>query len=170
MPGYIRMPFLLNFWVFICAIFPKGFVHVSQPSLLCQPEKSFEYSAWEACLLHVNDLGRVRKRTASLPLDGQCFLLFISCAHVKIWNVCSSTWAVSVSYMISLSLSDMCFHLSPSPLRPFSPIQPLIYTPSHTFAREWSGATPPPSPLAQCWWRDSHGRDPSVCYDPLRST
>lgn len=147
MPGYIRMPFLLNFWVFICAIFPKGFVHVSQPSLLCQPEKSFEYSAWEACLLHVNDLGRVRKRTASLPLDGQCFLLFISCAHVKIWNVCSSTWAVSVSYMISLSLSDMCFHLSPSPATLLSHSAPHFHSIPHFRLRAEGRYT---SPIPSC--------------------
>ncbi len=164
-------PFFYIF-VFICAIFPRGFTHVSQPSLLCQPEKAFEYSVWEACLLlalksTAYDLGRVRKCTAFLPLAGQCFLLFTSWAHVKVWNVCSSTWAVSVSYMIFLSLWHV-FSFVSLPRDPFSPIQPLIFT--LTFARERSGATPPPSPLAQCWWTDSHGWDPTVCYDPLRST
>ncbi len=128
-------PFFYIF-VFICAIFPRGFTHVSQPSLLCQPEKAFEYSVWEACLLlalksTAYDLGRVRKCTAFLPLAGQCFLLFTSWAHVKVWNVCSSTWAVSVSYMIFLSLWHVFSFVSlpRDPSLPFSPSFSLSRSP-----------------------------------------
>lgn len=155
--------------VFICAIFLRGFI--GQPSLLCQPEKAFEYNVWEACLLlalksTACDLRRVREHMAFLPLAGQCFLLFTSWAHVKVWNVCSSTW-VFHTWSFSLSLRHV---FSFAPPQPFSRIQPLIFTPSLAFAREQSGATPPPFPLAQCWWTDSHGWDPTLCYDPLRST
>ncbi len=90
-------------------------------SLLCQPEKAFEYSVWEACLLlaiksTACDLGRVREHMAFLPLAGQCFLLFTS------WGLKCLEFHVSVSYMIFLSLRHVFSFVSlpRDPSLPFS--------------------------------------------------